>query len=235
VLTLDHIPFHGSLKRLGSAFTRLGFQLSPAGHYLSAEPPEQRWANHCVFLRDNWFDLVGATSQPTGHSPSACLLRTQDLPESIADLRGHIAGRRYRLVRHWDEDLSLPEEAFELIGLSWKAGSLPVSIIQHPYPCADTKREWFDHPNTALSIAGLTLVHPSPQKVPEILRSSADLSWLLFSPKATPNESTITIRVSSLAAAAATLASNDVPFSMLSEAILVSSAPDFHCTWEFSE
>lgn len=236
MLTLDHIPFHGSLTRLRSAFTKLGFQISPAGHYLSAERPEKRWPNHCVFLRSNWFDLIGATPhQPGAHSPSACLLRTRNLSESIADLGDLVAGRRYKLARHWDEDLSLPEEAFELVGLSWKAGLLPVSIIQHAYPCGDTKSEWFAHPNTAISIAGLTLVHPSAQQVPEILCTSADLSWLSFAQKATSNESTITIRVSSLTAVAATLAGNGVPFDVLSDSILVTSAPDLHCAWEFSE
>jgi len=245
MLRLDHIPFYGrSTSNPRSSFSRLGFHVSPAGRYSSPQYPERLWKNHCVFLRDNWFDLIDSTGESaTQTAPGACLLRANDLLATTKELGDLLVqGSRYELVRHWDEDQFLPPERFELASLSWKIGRLPVAIIQHAYPCPDTRREWFDHPNGASGIAGVTVCSDHSTEVPSKLAKLADLSWLTFVDAVAFRKRfefdlsiAITVRVRSLATAAEILSRNQVTFYNRGNSITLTRAEEVACSWEFIE
>jgi len=158
-----------------------------------------------------------------------------DLAASIEGLGTLVADTRYTMVRHWDDDHSLPPEMFELVGLSWKAGPFRTSIIQHVYPCLDTRLEWFEHPNGALTIAGLKLACESAAEVPEEIARSADLAWLSSGKSSDSVGQMVTIRVRSLAGTARVLARNGVTATHHADSIVVGGNGDIRCAWKFVE
>ena len=63
MLPLDHLPFRNpDLTKLAAAFEALGFTVSPPGAYTSADVPDARWVNRCVFLKRGWFDLLAVAT-----------------------------------------------------------------------------------------------------------------------------------------------------------------------------
>jgi hypothetical protein len=233
MLTFDHMPFYGQrLRQLRDVFTRLGFFVSPPGRYTSPDLEDRFWLAHCVFFEANWLDLIAIERTSTAAVlPGAVLLRTESLDATTKQLGELCVGSRYRLERRWDDDTTLPRETFELVSLSWKAGPLRTSVIQHDYPCRDTKPEWYQHPNSAQGIVRLT-VRGRPA-IPPALQNAADLNWLTLKPDASRVE--IAVRVRSLNEASRVMSRYRTRFERTDNAIQILNSPDFDCVWTFVE
>lgn len=183
MLPLDHLPFStGDLEALTRAFRALGFIVSPRGGYTSPEAPEARWANHSVFLRKGWFDLLhnpqAAADAPV--TPGGGLFLTDDLDAAAARLDGFCTRPSYRLERRWKNDLGLPLETFALFEIRERISPLGLAVIQHHYPCHDTLAAWFDHPNAAEEVAGLIFGSAEPGPMANHAACHLDISGFRY-------------------------------------------------------
>lgn len=165
MLPLDHIPFPSpDLAGVASAFTALGFTVSPPGAYTAPAEPDARWPCRCVFLAEGWFDLLHA---PQGAAdgrvrPAAALFRTDDLEVAAAKFQDMRLQPPYGLERRWNDEPDLSVQAFSLLPIRERISPLPVSVIAHSYPAPCLRNAWFDHPNRALEVAGLVFCGGEP-------------------------------------------------------------------------
>lgn len=215
LLPIDHIPFQGSdLDAIAQAFTALGFTISTPGAYTSPDDPQARWDNRCIFLARGWFDLlhVPSAAPEAPVKPGSCLFLTDDLGQAelrMGEMRRHPP---YRLERVWDSGHAC--ETFDLTAIRERIAPLGLAVIQHAYPCLDARDEWFEHPNTAIEVAGLIFggAEPGPAApaAGEVLNLSGFDYWdaaafaASFGGQAHPIA--VRVRVASLTAARAALA-----------------------------
>ena len=161
MLPLDHIPFQGpDLPALADAFAALGFTVTPPCSYTSPDYPDARWNNHCVFMERGWFDLLEAPGAPAAVAPGGALFLTSDLDAAAARLDGMRLAPAYRLVRGWQDEHA--HEAFSLFSIRERISPLGLAVIEHAYPCADARPEWFTHRNGAIEAAGLIFAGAQP-------------------------------------------------------------------------
>jgi hypothetical protein len=178
-MPLDHLPFStGDLSRLQAAFETLGFTFSPPGVYVSADVPEARWPNRCVFLHKGWFDLLENPQidrdAPAG--PGGALFRTADLDAALAAFADFRTLAPYRLERRWGEDWSVPPETFKLFQVRERIAPVGLAVIEHAWPCPDILPAWMEHDNGAVEVAGLTFGGAAPGPFAERIGAVLDLS-----------------------------------------------------------
>ena len=107
-----------------------------------------------MFLSQGWFDLLEASEATDRGIPGGCLFLAGDLQSTLASLSGAIPSSQYSLDRRWHDRDEIGEH-FELASFREKICRLPVSVIQHNWPCDDAERSWTEHPNTAIGLEGL--------------------------------------------------------------------------------
>lgn len=214
MLPIDHIPFAGpDLDALASAFSALGFTVTPGCAYTSPEYPDARWANRSVFLRQGWFDLLHAREAPanTAVTPGACLFLSDDLDAAAAALADMRRLPAYRLDRSWDGAPELGTETFRLFSIRERISPLGLAVIAHDYPCPDTLPAWFEHPNGAVELAGLVFAGGEPGAFAKPASRVLDLSGFAhwpadaFAAAFEDAEIAVRVKVASLHAARAAL------------------------------
>jgi len=182
---LDHLPIPFVDLTAGCAlFEAVGFVVAPTCVYTSPEYPEARWENRSVFLREGWFDLQHTPTAPAAlaGAPSGCLFRTRDLSAVRTALTGMCLTEPYRLLREWPGRPELGTESFALFSVRERISPLVLAAIEHDYPCPDTLEAWFEHPNTATRIAGLTF-SGSPGPYAEAAARVLDISGFRYLPE----------------------------------------------------
>ena len=215
MLALDHLPFPGpDLAATAAAFAALGFTVTPSCTYTSPEYPDDLWNNCSVFLRRGWFDLLHApqASAETLVGPRAALFLTDDLDAADARFEGMRLHPAYRLDRSWESAPELGTETFRLFSIRERISPLGLAVIEHHYPCPDTRPEWFDHPNGAVELAGLVFAGGAPGPFASAAARILDLSGFehwptdLFSRRFGDAEIAVRVRTASLSSARAALA-----------------------------
>lgn len=240
MLPLDHIPFQGpDLSALADAFAALGFTVSPACSYTSPDYPDARWNNRCVFMKRGWFDLLQAPGAPAAVGPGGALFLASDLDAAAARLDGMRLAPPYRLVRGWEDEHAY--EPFRLFSIRERISPLGLAVIEHAYPCADAQPEWFAHPNGAREAAGLIFAGAQPGPFASSAAHTLDLSGFQYwEPGPFRDafgghlERAVRVRVASLAAARAALAS-DLAVVESNGRLHVAPPSPLNCGFEFFE
>ena len=243
MLPLDHLPFRTpDLTKLAAAFEALGFTVSPPGAYTSADVPDARWPNRCVFLKRGWFDLLAdPVAEPVTPGPGGCLFRTDDLDATLAGIQGLRTRPAYRLERRWDDDIGLPPETFALFDLRERIAPIPLAVIEHAWPCPDIAPGWMDHPNGAIEITGLVFGGSAPGPAADQASASLDLAGFEYLPAETFAQTfgadvppvAVRIKVGSLNQASEALQGHGARFTQSSGRLIAYAAGDLDCRFVF--
>lgn len=244
MLALDHLPFPSlDLDATAAAFAALGFTVAPPCFYTSPDYPGARWDNRSVFLGHGWFDLLHDPQSPPHAlgAPNGCLFRTDDLAaaeRATADLRRTTP---YRLIRHSELAPELGTESFALFSIRERVAPLVLSVIEHHYPCPDTREDWFEHSNTASEVAGLVFGGERPGPAAEAGAPILDITGFRYLEQAEylaafgPSKLAVRVRVRSLDAAAAQLAAGGIDAQATGDVLRVRPPPPLTCGFEFFE
>jgi hypothetical protein len=245
MLPIDHVPFYAnSLDALRTAFTRLGFTVSPRGRYTSGERADAVWPNHSVFMQRGWFDLLldARPDAALGVAPGACLFLASDIAQEARKFAREDITPVETLTRAWDEPVGAHRETFAYVTLRKTQTPLSLSIIAHAYPCPDTIPAWFAHPNGAVALSGATFAADEPAWSRSV-RETLDLSALKFTSAADFASSfgsvaagiAIRVSVSSLRQTGDWLRANNVAFDAKPGALNVPPQFGLQCAFSFEE
>jgi hypothetical protein len=243
MLTLDHLPFPGpDLAATAAAFAALGFTVTPPCAYISPDYPDALWNNRSVFLRRGWFDLLHTPQAPadTLVGPRGALFLTNDLDAASARFDGMRLHPAYRLDRSWDGAPELGTETFRLFSIRERISPLGLAVIEHHYPCPDTRPEWFEHPNRALELAGLIFAGGEPGAFAPAAGRVLDLSGFehwpadVFAQRFGDADLAVKVRTASLAAVRRALAP-DLPVMETAGALCVRPPAPLDCGFLFLE
>lgn len=241
---LDHLPIpNPDLEGACRAFEALGFTISPACVYTSPEQSGAEWRNRSVFLSEGWLDLQAAPGAPAGvgGAPASCLFRTADLAASRAAFSDMRQTEPYSLIRTWPDAPELGAERFALFSIMERISPLVLAVIQHAYPCPDTRPEWFEHPNTARRVAGLIFRDAEPGVAAAAAAARLDLSGFRYLAAADFDEAfpaarmAIRVEVGSIAATRHVLAAAAMPCAQQGRALRVGAPAPLACGFEFFE
>ena len=241
---LDHLPIpNPDLESACLAFEALGFTVTPACVYTSPEQPGAEWRNRSVFLTEGWLDLQAAPGAPAGvgGAPASCLFRTDDLEASRIAFSDMRRTEPYSLVRTWPNAPELGAEQFALFSIMERISPLVLAVIEHPYPCPDTRAEWFEHRNTGRKLAGLVFRQAQPGPAAEAAASRLDLTGFRylaasdFDAAFPAARMAIRVEVGSIEATRRTLAAAAVPFSADGRSLYVGAPTPLACGFEFFE
>jgi len=241
---LDHVPIpNRDLEEACQAFETLGFTITPPCVYTSPEQPGAEWRSRSIFFDQGWFDLQSAPGAPPGVSgaPASCLFRTDDLSDARTAFSDMRQTEPYHLIRRWPGDPELGGERFELFSIMERISPLVLALIEHAYPCPDTRSGWFEHRNSARKLAGLIFRDAQPGVAADAAASRLDLSGLRYL-AATDFDAAFPaarmaarVEVSSLAAARRSLSTAAIPFAEQGRSLLVGAPAPLSCGFEFFE
>jgi hypothetical protein len=174
MFTLDHgVVYVRDLAAAATAYRRLGFQLTPRG-----EHPSLGTANHTMMFERDYLELI--TVVTTGPASSrwarsaegvaGVALRTRDAREARETLIGR--GFDCPPVVDFERPVALPGGT---VAARFSVCHLPVEatpvlagfFCQHHTPEHVWRPEYLRHPNTALGLVAITVVHPEPESVSE--------------------------------------------------------------------
>jgi len=238
-LPLDHIPFIcNSRSVLERSFSDLGFRCSPPGEYRSREYPGVVWMTACVFFAHGWFDLLESSQATDRGVPGGCLFIADDLAPILEATKGISPTSKYSLDRRWHHQEGVGEH-FELVSFREKICRLPVSVIQHRWPCDDAEASWSEHPNSAIGLKSVICssakaIERSP--LTEILdvTQAQDVPSDEFQQRFGRSEHpvAISVQVENSSAVATHLAATSLPHANLDDRVLA-YPPNLDCVFEF--
>jgi hypothetical protein len=241
---LDHLPIPNlDLEGACLAFQALGFTVTPPCVYASPEQPDAEWRNRSVFLTEGWLDLQAAPGAPAGAggAPASCLFRTGDLHAARAAFSDMRQTEPYTLIRTWPDAPELGAERFALFSIMERISPLVLAVIEHPYPCPDTRPEWFEHRNTAQRVSGLVFRDAQPGLAAAAAASRLDLSGFRYLAAAEFDQAfpgarmAVRVEVGSLEATRRTLADTAVRFAANGRSLHVGATVPLTCGFEFFE
>ncbi|HEY9236990.1 MAG TPA: hypothetical protein VIP08_18340 [Phenylobacterium sp.] len=240
---LDHLPIpNRDLDGACAAFEALGFTVSPPCVYTSPEQPGAEWRNRSVFLAEGWFDLQHAPEAPASMAgaPASCLFRTGSLAASLAAFSEMRRTEPYTLIREWP-GADLGSERFALFSVMERISPLVLAVIEHAYPCPDTRAEWFEHRNTARKVAGLIFRDAQPGPAAGAAASLLDISGFryldgeAFDAAFPGAKVAVRIEVASLDEVGQILSEARTPFTQAARSLRVGPPAPLVCGFEFLE
>lgn len=242
MLPIDHLPFPGpDPEALARAFERLGFHVSPRGAYVS--PEGGRWRNRAIFLEQGWFDLLAEPQAAAGAAaPFAALFLASDLDAAALALEPVKTSKVFSLERRWDTDIGRAPETFRYRNVQARVAPIPLSVIEHAWPCVDVLPQWREHLNTACRLVGIVFGDGEPGPAAQAVGELLDLTGFAYVDPAvfaarygSPQQAlAVRIEVRSLAAAAESLAARRTAFEA-GETLIVRAPEGFGCSFEFLE
>lgn len=168
------------LDAAAATFARLGFTIAPRGIH----SPEMGTGNHCIMLRDDYFELLGVlASTPTNQrwrdvlavreGMSGVALRTSDADRGAAEISGR--GFPTQPVLRFGRPVTLPdgsttEARFNVFHL--KDPPIPglrIFACEHLTPGATWVPGLTDHPNGAIGLAAIEVLAKDPEAAAAIL------------------------------------------------------------------
>lgn len=238
-LSIDHVPFVcNSTSVLQSSFRGLGFRCSPSGEYTSPEFPNVVWRTTCVFLSQGWFDLLEASEATDRGIPGGCLFLSDDLPSILARVSDATPVSQYSLDRRWHDRDEIGEH-FKLASFREKICRLPVSVIQHRWPCDDIEPSWTEHPNTAVGLEGLLCSSAKPLEASPLnqilnVSQARDVSPNEFVQRfgKSDHDIAVRVRVENITALSTHLEAASVPHIQDKRRVLA-HPPSLDCVFEF--
>lgn len=175
MITLDHaIVLTRSLDAAALAYQRLGFLLTPRGRHDALGT-----ANHTVMFARDYLELMTVETPGPGNERwgrrlargeglAMLALATDDARATRRTLaeRGIPAAEPIDFGRRVQLPAGAAEARFTVCQLDDSASpALPAFFCQHHTPDLVWRPEYQHHPNTARSVAGLTVVTPDPARL----------------------------------------------------------------------
>lgn len=193
-----------------------------------------------MFLSQGWFDLLEAKEATNRGIPAGCLFLGDDLPSVLARVSDAIPSSQYSLDRRWDFREEGGEH-FELASFRENICRLPVSVIQHHWPCDDVEPLWTEHSNTAIGLEGLLCSNAKPLEASPLshilnVSQAKDISPKAFRQRFGKCDHGIAVRVRvvSIAELSSHLVAASVPHLQEKTKVLA-YPPMLDCVFEFVE
>lgn len=241
---IDHLPIpNRDLDGACATLEAIGFTVSPPCVYTSPEQPGAEWPSRSVFFSEGWLDLQNAPQAPAhvAGAPAACLFRTGDLDDALARFADLRRTEPYTLLREWPGAEDLGVERFALFSIMERISPLVLALIEHPYPCPDTRPEWFAHRNTATALAGLTFRGAEPGPAASRVSRQLDLSGLRYLDQEAFDacfpgaKVAVRIQVRTLSAVRGQLLTAQAPFVETGALLCLAPPSPLACGFEFFE
>ena len=169
---IDHtLSVTAGLEAAAALYRKLGFTLTPRGRHIG-------WgtANYCIMFADDYLELLGIVDasqfvngldtqlDSRGPGVSGLAFATDNAAQAHAMLEAHgLADRLADLSRLVELDSGDTELYFRLAYP--KPGSTPALsgfIVEHLSKDIIRQPAWLDHPNGAVGVEGMTIIHDDP-------------------------------------------------------------------------
>lgn len=191
-----------------------------------------------MFLSQGWFDLLEESEATDRGKPCGCLFLGDDLPSTLVRVSDAIPSSQYSLDRRWHDRGKIGEH-FELASFREEICRLPVSIVQHHWPCEDVEPSWTDHPNTAVGLEGLVCSSAKAQEASllnQILNvaQARDVAPDEFARRfgKSDYEIAIRVRVGNINTLSTHLEAASVPY-VQDKSMVLAYPPSLDCVFEF--
>ncbi len=153
-------------------WTKLGFALSPRGTHLG-----RGTGNYCIMFEHDYLELFGIIAPETAAPEYRAFLATREGPMKLAWATKDAAEAARMLTalglhpgppRDLARQIELPEETalprFSLVQLpAEETPGLDSFLCAHLTPALMRRREWLQHANGAIGLAGVTVVVADPK------------------------------------------------------------------------